>query len=265
MQESPSWARHTAVAVHDATAPFFVSEYEDPAASFRSPFRYGRALIDRRWRETAEAALAAGDDEALDVGCGIGVHLGELLARGKRGIGIEPSDEMRAQALATLGPERVRDGSVLALDFEDERFAFAYAIEVFRYLDSPDNAAGHAELARVLRPGGVYFGTYVNRFALDGFRQLTQVRRLRHRLGGPAPQCHVEFETPASLRRKLHAAGFSEVWVSGAMFAPLRPLYKAAPGLAARVAPVVARREGALSDTALTRPLAGHLIAVARK
>lgn len=265
MQASASWTRRKAVAVHDKTAPFFVSEYQDPAASYRSPFRYGRALIDARWRSTAEAALGAQDAEALDIGCGIGVHLAELLARGRRAIGIEPSREMREQALAALGPGQVRDGSVLALDFADSRFAFAYAIEVFRYLDTADNAAGHAEIARVLRPGGVYFGTYVNRYALDGFRQLTQSRRLRHRLGGPEPECHVEFETPASLRRKLLAAGFSDAEVSGAMFAPLRVVYKLAPALAARLAPAVARHEATLSDTALTRPLAGHLIAVARK
>ncbi len=119
---------------------------------------------------------------------------------GKQAVGIEPSAEMREQAVAALGPERVRDGSVLALDFEDDRFAFAYAIEVFRYLDAADNAAGHAEIARVLRPGGVYYGTYVNRFALDGFRQLTLVRRLRHRLGGAEPACHMEFETPGASR-----------------------------------------------------------------
>ncbi len=265
MAETESWAREKAVDVHNKTAPYFVTEYADPTAHFDSDFRYGRKLIDERWRDTAEAALAGEGAEALDIGCGIGVHLSRLLAMGKQAAGIEPSAEMREQAVAALGPERVRDGSVLALDFEDDRFAFAYAIEVFRYLDAADNATGHAEIARVLRPGGVYYGTYVNRFALDGFRQLTLVRRLRHRLGGAEPACHVEFETPASIRSKLLAAGFSEVQVIGAMLAPLRILYKIAPGLAARLAPAISRREEVLSNTGLTRALAGHMIAIARK
>ena len=122
-------------------------------------------------------------------------------------------------------------------------------------------------------PFGYHRGRYdegsgecrVNRFALGGFRQLTLVRRLRHRLGGAEPACHVEFETPTSIRSKLLAAGFSEVEVIGAMLAPLRILYKIAPGLAARLAPAISRREEVLSNTGLTRALAGHMIAIARK
>src|SRR5262249_8769153 len=44
-----------------------------------------------------------------------------------------------------------------------------------------------------------YFGTYVNKWALDGFRQLSQFRRLAERLAGTPRRYHVEFETPSSL------------------------------------------------------------------
>jgi hypothetical protein len=33
--------------------------------------------------------------------------------------------------------------------------------------DAADNALGHREIFRALKPGGVYFGTYVNRWSLD--------------------------------------------------------------------------------------------------
>lgn len=258
------WARVKAVDVHDETAPRFVAEYADPEAHYLSAFRYGRKLIDDLWRETAESALAGGG-EALDVGCGIGVHLGRLLDAGHRGVGIEPSTEMREQAVARLGPDAVTDGSVLDLPFDDGRFSFAYAIEVFRYLDAKDNRTGHREIARVLRPGGVYFGTYVNRWALDGFRALTGARRLANRLGGPEPKCHVEFETPNSLRQSLLDAGFSKVEVRGAMFAPLRLLYKVSPRASAQIAGRVMRHEDVLSNSNLGRPFAGHLIAIATR
>ncbi len=122
-------------------------------------------------------------------------------------------------------------------------------------------------------PFGYHRGRYdegsgecrVNRFALGGFRQFTLVRRLHHRLGGAEPACHVELETPASIRSKLLAAGFSEAQVTGAMPASFRILYKIAPGLAARLAPAISRREEVLSNTGLTRALAGHVIATARK
>jgi len=263
--DEPIRARDSAVAVHDRTAAFFVSEYQDPESHHHSAFRYGRALIDAQWLRTAEAALRSPGDEALDIGCGIGIHLERLLAGGRSAIGVEPSAAMRARAVERLGDDRVVPGSVLSLDFPGERFAFAYAIEVLRYLDAADNARGHREIHRVLRPGGVYFGTYVNRFALDGFAPLVRWRRLRHRLGGPAPACHVEAETPRSIAAKLRAAGFAEVRVIGAMVAPLRPLYKLAPGLARRIAPAVMRWEPWLSDRAALRALAGHLIVVARK
>src|SRR6266436_4534326 len=76
---------------------------------------------------------------------------------------------------------------------------FVYGIDVFRYLDTRDNAEGHREIVRVLNPGGIYFGTYVNKWALYGFRQLSQLRMLARRVTGAPRRYHVEFETPSSL------------------------------------------------------------------
>ncbi|MGB8331685.1 MAG: class I SAM-dependent methyltransferase, partial [Polyangiales bacterium] len=83
--------------------------------------------------------------------------------------GSEPSTEMRRRAEQRLPKGTVQDGSVLSLPFADETFDFAGSIEVFRYLNAADNDLGHRELLRVVKPGGVFFGTYVNRFVADGF------------------------------------------------------------------------------------------------
>lgn len=256
------WSRRRAVDVHDETANIFASEYSSEEV-FDSPFRYGRSLIDRAWTQCVAGLPARAT--CLDIGCGIGVYMARLLSAGHHVTGIEPSAEMRRLAAERVPAALVADGSVLDLKFETASLDFVYAIEVFRYLSAADNAAGHREIARVLKPGAIYFGTYVNRWALDGFRQLFAARTMAARLRGAAPRYHVEFETPATVEAKLREAGFAHIAVHGAMFAPLRILYKISPGLACRLAKQTMPREARLSDSAWSKPLAGHLIAIARR
>jgi 2-polyprenyl-3-methyl-5-hydroxy-6-metoxy-1,4-benzoquinol methylase len=262
MEREADWSRRRAVEVHDETAGTFAAEYSSDDA-LESPFRYGRHLIDRAWAQcVADLPKQA---KCLDIGCGVGVYMERLLAAGFDVTGIEPSAEMRRLAAAHVPAERVSDGSVLELAAGDAAYDFVYAIEVFRYLDTADNAAGHREIVRVLKPGGIYFGTYVNKWAPDGFRQLVWLSAIAARLRGVPPRYHVEFETPASIEAKLHGAGFSQVTVHGAMFAPLRTLHKLSRRLARTVAKRTMPREDRLSDSAWGRAFAGHLIAIARR
>jgi ubiquinone/menaquinone biosynthesis C-methylase UbiE len=262
MTSDDSWSRKRAVDVHDETADDFAAWYRSDDV-FDSEFRYGRHLIDQYWARCVDA-LPAGA-KCFDIGCGLGVYMARLRARGLAVTGIEPSAEMRRQAADYVPSELVSDGSVLALTAPDATYDFVYAIEVFRYLNTRDNALGHREIARVLKPGGIYFGTYVNSWALDGYHQLVALRALVAGLRGRPPRYHVEFETPASVRTKLQQAGFSDVAVHGAMFAPLRILHKISHKLGRAVGKVVMPYEATLSDNAWTRPFAGHLIAIARR
>jgi ubiquinone/menaquinone biosynthesis C-methylase UbiE len=255
------WTRRRAVEIHDETAATFSAEYAGESI-FDSPFRYGRHLIDRAWDECV-SRLPAGAN-CLDIGCGVGAHMARLLERGFAVKGIEPSAEMRALAATRVPEELLSDGSVLQLSPPDGALDFVYAIEVFRYLSTRDNALGHKEIARVLRPGGIYFGTYVNSWALDGFHQLSQLRKLASRLTGAPLRYHVEFETPWSLTAKLRKAGFSEVVVHGAMWAPLRILHKLSPRIATTASMRTMRHEQWLSNSRPMRPFAAHLIATAR-
>lgn len=255
--------RVSAVKVHDATVGRFEKEYATRTSYTESAFLYGRHLVDQSWHRLVDELPS--DARVLDIGCGIGVYIAELLDRGIDARAIEPSTEMRQRAVARLGGDRVSDGSVLALPFEDQSFDFVYAIEVLRYLDDDDIRRAHAEIRRVLKPGGVYFGTYVNLLAADLFMPLVMARRLRERLLGTPLECHTNFETPNGLHRKLLDAGFSEASEHGAMFAPLRVAYKVAPGVARGVAKQIESFEGVLSDHAVTRAFAGHLICEARR
>jgi SAM-dependent methyltransferase len=262
MHSDEKWSRRRAIEVHDETADGFLAEYRGDNI-FDSPFRYGRHLIDRVWARCV-SQLPPGAT-CLDIGCGVGAHMARLLDQGFEVTGIEPSAEMRRLVAQNIPANLVSDGSVLQLPASGSSIDFVYAIEVFRYLDARDNAQGHREIVRVLKPGGIYFGTYVNKWALDGFRQLSQFRKLKERLTGAPRRYHVEFETPSSLCDKLMAAGFSRVTAHGAMFAPLRVLHKASPRLGAAVSRLTMPHETWLSDYGPFRSFAGHLIIVARR
>lgn len=262
MAPEDSWSRRRAVDVHDETADDFAAWYRSDDV-LDSEFRYGRHLIDQLWARCVDDLPARA--KCLDIGCGLGVYMARLRARQSEVTGIEPSAEMRRQAASYVPAELVSDGSVLALAAPDASYDFVYAIEVFRYLNTRDNALGHREIARVLKPGGIYFGTYVNSWALDGYHPLVALRALAARLRGHPPRHHVEFETPASVQAKLRQAGFAQVAVHGAMFAPLRIVHKVSHGLGRAAGKVVMPHEAALSDSAWTRPFAGHLIAIARR
>jgi ubiquinone/menaquinone biosynthesis C-methylase UbiE len=257
-----SWARQRAVDVHDETAGYFSAEYSSDNV-YDSPFRYGRALIDARWKKVVEQLPACAD--CLDIGSGIGAYMARVLEAGLKVRGIEPSDEMRKLSRERLPEGLVLNGSVTELPVEDGSQDFIYAIEVFRYLDAGDNVLGHREILRALKPGGVYFGTYVNMLALDGYRQFVALERLRDKLTKRVPRYHVEFETMSSLRRKLTEAGFVQVEIAGAMFAPLRLMHKVSPRLATSLSAYTLPRESWLSGGGVTRLFAGHLIALARR
>jgi SAM-dependent methyltransferase len=262
MSSNSDWARRKAIEIHDETAATFFTEYGAENV-FDSPFRYGRHLIDRAWAQCLSRLPPRAN--CLDIGCGVGAHMARLLDQGFQVKGIEPSAEMRRLAALKIPKDLVSEDSVLQLTMPDASLDFIYAIEVFRYLDLSDNALGHRQIARVLRPGGIYFGTYVNRWALDGFRQLSEFRRLASRLTGAPLRYHVEFETPWSLSAKLKQAGFSDVAVHGAMFAPLRVVHKFSALLATALSRRTMPHEEWLSDSRPVRPFAGHLIAIARR
>jgi ubiquinone/menaquinone biosynthesis C-methylase UbiE len=201
----------------------------------------------------------------LDIGCGTGRYAHLALERGLDVWAIEPSREMRERAAASISSERLSDASVIDLPFDDGRFSFAYQIEVLRYLDAEDNNKAHREILRVLKPGGWYFGTYVNCFALDGYWFKVAFARVKARMRGSIPENHVEFETPSALKRKLVDCGFADVEIHGAMWAPLRILFKVSPPVGEYVGRKLLKFDEVLSDTGTLRAFAGHLVVIARR
>ena len=135
--------------------------------------------------------------------------------------GIEPSAEMRKLARERVPGDLVSDGSVTDLPVGDQSQDFIYAIEVFRYLDAADNALGHREIFRALKPGGVFFGTYVNKMGLGRLSPICSHAEIaRHGAQDGAALSR-------RVRNRLVASGESlqppvskNIEIRGAMFAP---------------------------------------------
>ncbi len=111
---------------------------------------------DPRWRRALVDALAPQDGQrVLDVACGTGMVIGELLARARcEVVGVDQSPDMLALARARFADEpRVElvEGQAESLPFADASFDGLTVTYLLRYVDDP--RATIAELARVLRPG----------------------------------------------------------------------------------------------------------------
>ncbi|MGZ6898824.1 MAG: class I SAM-dependent methyltransferase [Acidimicrobiia bacterium] len=97
----------------------------------------------------------AGRDRVLDVGTGEGQLARHLVAHcATRVVGVDPSVAQLATARARGGGPRYARSAAAALPFADGVFDAVLACLVFEHIEAVDEAI--AEVARVLRPGGVF-------------------------------------------------------------------------------------------------------------
>lgn len=95
--------------------------------------------------------------KAIDIGCGPGMYLDELLKRGCDTVGIELSGEMLKVCKKKFESEKKRPGfstgDILSLPFRDESFEIALCIGVLQYVVSAQQAI--KELYRITAKDGV--------------------------------------------------------------------------------------------------------------
>src|SRR5206468_7314749 len=108
---------------------------------------------DPLWRRFLVSRLPP-RGHVLDVATGTGLVAAELLRRGFRVTALDQSTEMLAEANRRFGGRvELVEASAEALPFGDGSFDHLTVTYLLRYVDDP--AATLAELARVVRPGGV--------------------------------------------------------------------------------------------------------------
>ena len=109
---------------------------------------------DPRWRRFLVSRLPADGGHVLDVATGTGLVAAELLRSGFVVTGVDQSAEMLARARQRFGAHvELVESSAETLPFADASFDHLTVTYLLRYVDDP--AATLAELARVVRPGGV--------------------------------------------------------------------------------------------------------------
>jgi SAM-dependent methyltransferase len=158
------------------------------------------------------AAIGRGK-RVLDLGCRSGALTRHFL-EGNDVVGLDVDAEALAKA-ETLGIQPVQANVEDPLPFEDASFDAVVAGELLEHLQFPD--ALIAEIARVLRPGGVLVGSVPNAYRLQG--------RLCFLLGR-APEddpTHLRMFSPAAMRELL--SGFEDVRLDfvGGRYRRLRP------------------------------------------
>jgi ArsR family transcriptional regulator len=175
-----------------------------------------KVFNDDALRARALARLVPPGLVVCDVGTGTGVLALELARLGAQVIGIDPSERMLEAARAKLaaagvGGVDLRHGDAAALPLADASVDAAFAHMVLRYLPSPADAL--AEMARVVKPGGVVVAADFVEHDREWMREelavqwlgfpLDEVREWLERAG--LGEVRVEREEPSDLGRELPA------------------------------------------------------------
>jgi SAM-dependent methyltransferase len=140
-------------------------------------------------------------DDLLEVGPGPGLTTDVLRRRAARLTALELDRDLAAQLAARLAGSNVTvvEGDVTRMPFPDGRFSAAACLTMLHHIPSPAlQDAALAELARVLRPGGLLAGS-------DGLD--TPARRELHEDDTFVPV------DPGTFAARLEAAGFSQARV----------------------------------------------------
>lgn len=122
------------------------------------------------------------ESRIVEIGFGPGVGVRLAAARARRGLvaGVDPSSMMvrrarwRNRDAVRRGRVELRRGVVDALPWLDDAFTHAWSVNTF--FEWPDAAAGLAEVARVLGPGGRLALTTQARWAHDESEARTATR-----------------------------------------------------------------------------------------
>lgn len=167
----------------------------------------------RVWQRLALSRLRGSD--VLEIGCGIGTLLADMVERGYNCQAIDRSPQMVAATRRELrrrglndGAEVVRQASVQALPFADASFDSVVSTFPTDYIG---DLGALCEINRVLRPGGrlivVLSATLLPARPL--LRPLVAVQRLVYGRQAVEAQASAQPDLAAPLLARMRAAGFA--------------------------------------------------------
>ncbi len=181
---------------------------------------YEKRDMRRRRRLVREALAPAPGERILDVGCGPGFYVAELLdAVGPEGsvVGLDGSPASLAVAAArSKGRPNVafHEADATSLPVADAEFDAALSVQVLEYV--PDATAALREIHRALRPGGRIVVWDVD-WATVSMRSADEARMRRVLAAWDSHLTHPSL--PQTLTSRLREAGFEEIRMEGHAFA----------------------------------------------
>ena len=146
--------------------------------------------------------------DVLDLGCAGGFMAEALAARGAQVTGIDPAAEAIDAARTHACAQGVRIGYDVgvgeALPYSDGSFDAVVCVDVLEHVTELDRVL--AEVARTLRPGGLFFYDTINRNPLSRLATITVAEDLLRLLprGTHDPAMFIK---PHELRRAVQGAG----------------------------------------------------------
>jgi SAM-dependent methyltransferase len=129
------------------------------------PARVGQSILERRYRIVRNIfGERLKDSVLLDIGCGNGAQTVFFKDNVKRLIGLDVFSAYEAETSVERNCFEFVRGNALNLPFKTDSIDVVTAFEVLEHL--PDDRQAVQEIARVLKPGGVFFFSVPNKWWL---------------------------------------------------------------------------------------------------
>ena len=132
---------------------------EEPAAYFAySSSGYHRHRYNCLLERLGTAGKSLRGGKILDIGCATGDFLARVAGEFQcsRAVGVDFVDETVQRARFRHPGIEFYQGGLPTLDFDDESFDAVFAMEVLYYLPLEARLAALKQIARVMKPGGVF-------------------------------------------------------------------------------------------------------------
>lgn len=128
------------------------TQYNPKAQVYSKIFKsYNNSSIDSFYSHLLENYK---DTKVLDLGCGDGADMLELLKRSARVSGVDSSKEMTELAIANVSNGDIRNESFATTSFQDSQFD--WVVTKWALQTHPDIEEVQKEVVRVLKPNGVF-------------------------------------------------------------------------------------------------------------
>jgi 2-polyprenyl-6-hydroxyphenyl methylase / 3-demethylubiquinone-9 3-methyltransferase len=188
---------------------------------------WARDVMARHFHREAEAGLPLQDLAILDVGCGGGLFAEPLARLGGDVLGIDPAPASigvaRRHAEETGAKLSYRVATVEEIAAEPARFDVVTAMEVVEHVADP--ARFVAEAASLLRPGGLFLASTLNR-TIKSFALAVVGAEYILRWIEPGTHRWEQFVTPEELTLAARQAGLKGIERKGVSYDPLRRAWR---------------------------------------